>query len=797
MAKQQLNEMQDTITSMLPKSGSVSTYSQNQGNSFSGKSSSYQGRSSTNSVGKEPVNFIQNMTSLFGYKKSTSSANPSSQNIEFLKVDSGSDMRIAQAKLAKTFNTKMSTKLEELFNAWLTDTQDSYTTLLDRQKKLNELDFALAADPFLGRAANMYADEATQLDVQGKLIEIECSDVRMKEKMEDLLLQWGVTQNRLRAVAYSLASFGDGFWSAKVTPKGVIRINPITVRQVKERLEFNPIQVQNDIALRKGWVSSINRSEKLSTLFDSIDDLENEEFADIFDTRLFGFVIEDEMVVPPWSIVHFRLTPDQSVYFPMGESLFLKALAPFRQLSATQVLQSIARVQSFPVTVYSVKTAPGMDEALQFEKINQIREEYDLIGESGAGSEAMGVNTKIWAPEGLLTLTMHSPKIDINATNDIEMYQDRVAIASGIPKGYLVQDWGGFGNSAISLVEQSKPFARTVFTIQSAILDGLTNLFRLHFAITGEYDYREDFVLSMKFPNEEASDQRQAARQNSLNLSKDVLQTVAQVVGAINDPLPPEIIRDILTKFSFLDPEDIKKWVKKNPNQVEKQEDGMEPEEFGGDMGGGAMGGGGDMGGMGDMGGDLGDEGLGDMGGEADLGSETMGAGDGMMPGPEEGGMPAANEEIKQESYARIEMEVLREKKLREKTLIKRYTENKDLINERVIKEFKKIQESAMNHRHYKYSRVEDCNVAMYELFSTKKQSTGKLKENTTSATIFEAMRNKVKERKLSWGMLKEEIEHIDDKKDWSASMDVDNSYTAEQEEEDQKRSQAILGIIA
>ena len=796
MAKEKLQEIKDTVTQMLPNEGQVSSYGQTQGNSNFGRNVPYNSRKSqTSSVGKEPFNFVQNLTSLFGYKRTSNNAQPSSQNIQFLKVDSNSEMKLAQAKIAKTFNTKMSVKLDELFNAWLVETVDTQNILLDRQKKMNELEFALAADPFLGRAANMYADEATQTDVQGTLIQVECADIRMKERMEDLIMQWGITQNRLRSVAYSLASYGDSFWSVKVTPRGVIRIKPLTVRQVKERLEFNPIQVQNDISVRKGWVGAINRSQKMSVLFDTIDDIENEEFADLFDTRLFGFVLDDEMVVPPWSIVHFRLSPDQSVYFPMGESLFLKALAPFRQCTATMVLQSLARVQSFPITVYNVKTAQGMDEALQFEKINQVREEYELIGESGAGVEAMSVNTKIWAPEGLLTLEMHSPNIDINATNDIEMYQDRVAIASGIPKGYLVQEWGGYGNSAISLVEQFKPFARTVFTVQSAILDGLTDLFRLHFAITGEYDYKEDFVLSLKFPNEESSDARQAARQNSLNLSKDVLQTVAQVVGAINDPLPPDIIRDILTKFSFLDPEDIKKWVKKNPNQVEHSDEETPPDELGGDIGGGAMGGG-DMG----MGGDM------DLGGE-DLGGDTLdgmdatpdlGTEGGTMPSPEEGGMPAAQEE-KSNKFQRIEMEVLKENQLREKVLLKRYRETKKLVSEKIIREFKKVQESHINNRHYKFSRIEECNLAMYRAIGKTSSPSNALREDNTSSKIFDSMKEDVKKQHLSWGNIKSMLEDtdFDSPIEDNLSEESKNFQTEQEKKDDAQRSKNILGLLS
>lgn len=727
--------MDDLTTAMLSKSPvSPSTPNLTQ-NPYMARNAS----GATQNQGR--FQFIRSLTQLFGFRRTSPMRAPSADNLEFVKTDANSPLRVAQAKMGKTFSTKLVGKLDELFDAWLRDTTDTYKILEDRNKRLSELEFAINNDPFLSMAGDMYADEATQIDVQGKLIDIECADIRMKERMEDLLEQWGVTQNRLRSVAYNLACYGDAFWANKVTKNGVIRIVPIGIHQVKERLEFNPVQVQTDISLRKGYITAINRSAKLQALFDTMENEEHEEFGDLFDTRLFGFAIDDDMVVPPWSISHFRLNADQSEFAPMGRPFFLKALAPFRQCNATMVLQSLARVMSFPVTVYTVKTAPGMDEALQFDKINQVREEYDNIGDSGAGTEAFSVNTKIWAPEGLLKLEMHTPDIDISATEDIEMYQDRVAIASGIPKGYLVQEWGGFGNSAISLVEQYKPFARRVFTVQSAILDGLSNLFRLHFAITGEFDYREPFVLSMKFPNEESSDLRMAAKQASLNLSKDVLETIATIVGAINDPLPPEVIQDILTKFSFLDQDDIKKWVKFNPNKVEHKE--QTPEEFGGGEGG-------EGGGLGFGGGG------GAMGGEP--------PGEGEMPGPEEGGMPAGaggDEEVAavedeiqnapevKESYISMERKVLRESRI-----IHRFTEARDIIYEKIIKEFSKIDEATMKHRHYKYSRIESCWIPTYKLFQKEKKSPNPDNVQTLNEVLDS--------RTFSWEQIKEQMHKED-----------------------------------
>ena len=704
-------------------------------------------------------NFVNQLSTLFGWKKSSPNKKGSVNNLDFVKVDSQSDLRIAQAKIAKTFKTKISGKLEEYFDAYLQDVSSNYKVLEDRNKRIAEIAFALANDPFLSQAADLYADEATQIDIGGKLIQVDCADPRMKEKMEDLMEQWGITQNRLRAVAYNLAAYGDAFWSNKVTKNGVVRINPLDIYQVKERLEFNPVRVASDIALQKGYMTAINRSAKLQALFDTLESEENEEFADLFDSKLFGFALSDDMVVPAWDITHFRLNAEQSEFFPMGRSLFLKALAPFRQCNATMVLQSLARVMSFPVTVYNVKTAPGMDEALQFDKINQVREEYENIGDSGAGTEAFSVNTKVWAPEGLITLEMQTPDIDINATGDIEMYQDRVAIASGIPKGYLVQEWGGFGNSAISLIEQFKPFARKVFTIQSAILEGLSNLFRLHFAITGDYDYRESFILSMKFPNEESSDARLAAKQNSLNLSTQVLQTVSSIIGAINDPLPPEIIRDILTKFSFLDPDDIKKWIKPNPNA--KAQQGAEqgagaPEEFGGMGGGGAP-----------MGGEI------PMSGGTPTGGEPMGGGleePASAPSATQGEEnPLAQNIQNNESIRRKKNYKLMEDELRyterKDTLIKRYLTalDEDIIQEATIKLFERVDEAQMNNRHYKYARIEDCNLPMYKVFQ-KPQPNTNLKEESEQSKLASSILN---DDSLSWKkikeMLRESIENTDE----------------------------------
>ena len=689
--------------------------------------------------------FIQNVSSLFGFRRKTTTPDALLQktardNLEFTRVDPDSLNRIVQGKAAKILNKPLSEKLEKLFDAWLTDTTDTYQSLLDRQKLISELDFAVTNDPFLSYVVEMYGHEATQIDVQNTLIQVDCADLRMKKRMGELLEEWGVTQNRVYSVITNLAQYGDSFWAHKIDmKKGVRRIIPISVRQITERLEFDPVEVSANLSRNEMYMSLISRDSKLQILLDTMESTASNEFADLFDKKLFGFVTEGNVVAPPWSVTHFRLGVDHSEFAPFGKSLILRALAPFRQCNATMVLQSLARVMSFPITVYEVGITPGMDESQVFEKVNEVREQYENIGETGGNSESYSVNTKLWVPENLVKVTVHSPNIDLNAIGDIEMYQDRVAIASGIPKGYLVQEWGGYGNSAISLVEQFKPFARRVFTLQSAFLEGLSNLFRLHFAITGEFDYREPFVLSMKFPNEEASQERMSAKEANLSLSTKVIDAISGIVASLGDPLSPEIVQDILSKYSFLDPKDVKKWIKpvEQPADDESEQD-MDSEGL--DSGGGGFGGGGDFGsedGMEEP--EAGDGQDIELGGEEDMMSEPgeegdMEAGDDVELGGEadmeepaavDEEQPEDNEEEKLKGdYQKIPAS-FKSSKARIREINKRYFSVRDRIYEKIMEDVAPdLDEATLNNRHYKFTRVADDDALFKTMEKIRKGET-------------------------------------------------------------------------
>lgn len=702
------------------------------------------------------ANLFGRLTSLFGWRASSATQNQSTKlgkktGLQFVRVDpNNKSMRELDAKLGSIFqNVPLSDRLEKLFEAWLRDSTNGYDDLRDRQKRIGELMFMYYNDSFISRVVQLVADEATQLDVQDRILSVESPDPRMAERIYQLFDMWGVSQQRIHGACFDLELLGEAFWANKVTANGVEKIIPLQVGQILERLEFNPTKVAEEIRARQGSVMTmINRDAKLQMLLQSFEQMHlSEDFAEMFETKLFGYVIDNETVVPPWTISHFRLNSDHSEFYPYGRPHLLAALAPFKQAASTMTLQSLARIMSFPVTLYKVKTAPGMDTSQVWDHVNSVREQYDNIGVNPVAgqSEVYSVNTKIWVPDGLLEIDVKESKTEVDFIGDLEMYIDRIATAAGVPKSYLVPDWGTqFGTSAVSLIEQFKPFARHVYTIQASFLEGLADLIRLHFVITGEFDYTTPFTLSMRFPAEEMGSEKMEARKGSMELATDVIELIKTAMGADEDePLPADVVKDIMAKYTFLDPTDVLKWTKQVGDQVlvqkSKQKNDADEE---GDGGGSSGGGGGE--GMDDLESMLGTE-----------GGEEIG-------GADEGAGTAEESFRRQKALKRIHEARMQELKMR-------YREIKDDLYFDVLKR-NQLTEFTRNKRHVMMPRMSDNSKFIFGVLDKyyKDIKAGRnpsargrtLHETLEDMKINEKMTEEQKGSSMNFGAIKEDMSH-------------------------------------
>jgi len=622
--------------------------------------------------------FSKRLSSVYGYQtveKQDAQTNFERNNqLRFVKVDLDNPAyRIQQAALGSIYkSTTLATPLEKYLERWMEETNLCYSDIYERQERLKELAFAIYNDPYLSQSCTLTADEATQLDDQNRLMSVESNSVAFVNKCYELFAQWGLTQQRVRSACYDIQRYGEALWAHRVTERGVERIIPLRPRALVERLEFSPARMAEYIADVEGNMKSQqSRRSKLQSLIDllnkktdTVDDL-GENFADTFDTKLLGFEFADGIIVPPWLISHFRYQADTTEFFPYGTPPLLMALAPFQQAHATMALQGLARHMSFPVQLYKVKQTEGLGPASAFEITNTVREEYDNIGVTPRSNslEVYTINTKIWLADGLLDFDVKSAQCDMDFVGDLEMYNDRVAYAAGVPKGYIDQEFGGFGQSGIALMEQYKPFARHVYTIQSAFLEGLGQLIRLHFAITGEFDYNTPFVLSMRFPAEDFGEEKMAARTASIDLANSIIEMLQAVLGLEEgEALPEDVVSSILSKYTFLDPTDLTRWIRLAAIQKSAAENAQsegDEEAAGDDFGGG--------------------EDDADMAG--DMAADDTG-GDDASAGMEESTKAEREYYLKTKKLLQEKNKRLAEKKkrLREQVLRERYNQSKDTV---------------------------------------------------------------------------------------------------------------------
>ena len=648
--------------------------------------------------------FSNFLSTLFGWRRSK--GNTASNKVEFTQVDLGAkEQRVGQAFINNAPNLQgpMSEKLEQLFNIWLTDNTTRYEDLQERMARVSQLEYMVLNDPYVGRTVDLYADESTQLDQQDTLINIETPDARMTKDMYKLLNQWGITQTRVRETIRQLGIYGDAFWANTVTEQGVERIVPLQQVQVSERIEFNPIKALEMKKRREGFFGGFASNNYLiDQMLQSLQD--NDSFADLFDTKLFGFNIDNDLTVPAWSVTHFRVGTEGSQFYPFGTSPILGALAPYKQTQSSIALQALAREMNFPITTFEVRTDENTDEASQFALVNRVREEFDNIGVSQkvGNSEVYTVNTKIWIPKDLITVDIKKAS-DSNTDNveDIKLYQDRTAVALGIPKSFYGEDgWRSLSQSGKSLIQQYKPFARKCFSLQSAFLEGLADLYRIHFAITGIYDFRIPFTLSMKYPAVEEDSSFIDSKNASIDMANNVIGLVKAAIGAgEDDPLPADIIRDIIGKYTFLDPGDIMKWTRDAKYYVN-----ISPDENTSPMGGG--GGGASAGSDIDI----------DLGGGGESPDEGEGINLGDLGGSDEGG--GEDTDITLESRIRRGMTL--EARLRE-------YENRPRSKERILKEKVFCEKYKVERDQLYFKILEECAVNNYsarglhkEVFNTE-----------------------------------------------------------------------------
>lgn len=484
---------------------------------------------------------------------------------------------------------KFPDELQKLYSYWLKDSFETSETLKNRINRYTDLSYAYYNNSIFSKSVNLYADEAVQGEEGSEVLIADAKDTKLKKYIVNFLNELDINNaQKLNNIAFNLVLYGDAFQVNSIdmkNRKSIIDITTVDVFDIGARLEFNASRIGKEIRQNSKWQSFLNSNNRIKALSQILNNMnkDGEDYSQYFKNYLFGYWLSGEIYLPPWNVNHYRVFTTISEFAPYGRPIMINSLAPFRQLQAGKNLMALARASNFPIKKFSVKVDENMDQGDQWETVNELREDYHNLGYDPTDSEQFSMNSEIWVPENLIDVELIEPRMNLDDIADIEMLRDELIMATDIPKGYLIVDRSSFGTSGQSLLRQHKPFARSVYKIQTAMLEQISQLIRMQFVISGSYDYDTPFELSMPFPEIEESSDRLRMKNDTLRLAKDILDNIKDAIGLDrNESLPPEVVKDVFSQISFLDDEDINSWVDK----INQSKDSGDDNKDGGGRGG-------------------------------------------------------------------------------------------------------------------------------------------------------------------------------------------------------------------
>lgn len=339
----------------------------------------------------------------------------------------------------------------------------------DRVQLYKEYD-QMDSDDWVCAILDMMAEEACPRDTTtGKMIWFEAQDPEI-ERMGNDLLDKIAADVVVYGIAREVAKYGDSYAGLVQavrddgTPGGIIGILPaspyIVSRKEDEDARLQGFKI-GDIA-GASQVSSIKMSPA-------------------------------QELDPPWSIVHFRLSGN-SRSCPYGTSLFYPARRPFRRVRMVEDSVLLYKIKRAPDRmIVGIKGLDGMSVEERQNVMRKIKQELKkrtgidpTTGTLKQEMDPLAVDEDLVIDENAVTVSMLRGSQNSDQIMSLEYFRKRFLGVIGVPPDYLgFEDTkSGFDNGQ-SLCQQDINYARKIKRIQSAVMEGFSQIFQIHMAWCG------------------------------------------------------------------------------------------------------------------------------------------------------------------------------------------------------------------------------------------------------------------------------------------------------------------------
>lgn len=346
---------------------------------------------------------------------------------------------------------------------------------LARYADYSEMEFT----PELSAGLNIFADESTSQDENGRTIKIVTKNQEIKQILETLFFEILNIEFNVWSWTRNLCKYGDMVLFVDANEQnGILNLMPIPINEVEREEGYDK---EDPFAVRFRWLTQGNR------------------------------------ILQNWQVIHFRLLGNDN-FLPYGTSMIEAARRIWRQLILIEDAMMVYRIVRSPerrVFYIDVGNIPPANIPTFMEEIKTKLRRTQVVdpttGRVDLRYNPLSVDEDFFVPtrgdKGSTRIETLPGGQFTGDIEDVQYIQSKLFAALTIPKSYLSFE-GDVGSKA-TLAQQDVRFSRTIERIQKILIAEFNKIAIVHLFLLG-YSGADlvDFRIEMANPSTIALQQK-------------------------------------------------------------------------------------------------------------------------------------------------------------------------------------------------------------------------------------------------------------------------------------------------
>lgn len=462
----------------------------------------------------------------------------------------------------------------------ITNQLNDFRTLAeDRQSQYDAYD-EMSNDPIIAAALEIYADDATAYDEQGRIIWVESDDDKIAAAGNRLLDIMEIPERAWKHI-YLACKYGDYYLKLyrKNDPESEDIIDQsqmtATVRVVNDVRQDNLIYPYDEYIedvpdpstifdLRKKGKTSgfieVSRDQLSSSLINSrlTQTYSLQEVKVYKPDRLIHIVVGDNLTRYPEEVVINTGDGKSSIYQVSRGKSILQDVYPVQKelqlLEDSLLLNRLTRSSLIRLLEIEVGDMPKKEINDYLRRIKQLIEQHismdKTTGQYKSYNSPGPIDNVIYIPvkngKGSVSINNLGGDVNIRDIADIDYFNNKRSGALKIPRAYLGDDMDGSGlSNGGSLTKLSARYARTIKRIQTSYIRAITNLLNLFF-VDKKLDYVNKFTVRMTSPSTQEDLERNELIQGNIDLIDSIMSLTESLEGGTQKKILTKLVNDVL-----------------------------------------------------------------------------------------------------------------------------------------------------------------------------------------------------------------------------------------------------------